>query len=78
MMIAQPAVPGPYNDVADFTLSFHLKGSCPVAGVLPLQRRAMSTPLFLGEGICALVRFYIIARWMMSLVVHDKKIGGIS
>ncbi len=64
--VSHPAVAGPYKDVPDFALSFHLEGSSPASEVLPLRRRNLPAPLFLAVAICAMVGLITIFRWVVA------------
>lgn len=64
--IAHPEVVGPYKDIPDFSLSFHLEGPSPAAEVFPLQRRGLPTPLFVAVAVCAAVGLFTIGRWVVA------------
>lgn len=65
--VAEPETMGPYKDVAEFRLSFHVQGDGPPGGGLPLRRHAMPAVFFLAIGACALVGAVTIARWLFSM-----------
>lgn len=67
--IAHPWVAGPYKDVPDFQLSFHIAGDIPISAVLPLTRRSMPTPLLLVISACAVVGLITIVRWVVSIAI---------
>jgi hypothetical protein len=53
--IACPTVVGPYGDVRNFRLSFHLRGNRPLEEVVPIPRRAFRLQLIEAFGVCAIV-----------------------
>lgn len=67
--IANPTVVSPYNDIPNFTLSFHLQGSNPPQTVLPLTRRNPPFALFLTVIACAAVGMVTIFRWGLALAL---------
>jgi hypothetical protein len=64
--VLHPAVAGPYADVPDFALSFHLEGSTPASELLPLRRRNLPAPLLFAATICAVVGVITIVRWAVT------------
>lgn len=67
--IAKLEVTGPYSDVAEYSLSFHLQGNSSLSEVIPHGRRGPSTFTFLALGFCAVVGAFTIARWALSYVL---------
>ncbi|AXQ30461.1 hypothetical protein D0B54_18040 [Solimonas sp. K1W22B-7] len=61
LQVVRPSVIGPYTDIPDFTLSFHLQGAEPLHKVVPLGRRGPTTLVFVSVGLCGLVGLYSIA-----------------
>lgn len=64
--IAKPETVGPYKDLPDFTLSFHVQGSAQLDKVVPLGRRTLRAPLFIAITICAATGAVVIARWLIA------------
>ena len=64
--VAYPEVVGPYKDIPNFSLSFHLEGPSPAAEVLPLRRRGLPTSLFIAVAVCAAVGLFTIGRWVVA------------
>jgi hypothetical protein len=66
--IARPTVVGPYGDVRDFRLSFHLKGDRPLEEIVPIPRRGFRLPLLAALGICAVIGAATIAEWIVHVL----------
>ena len=64
--IVAPRIIGPYTDMPDFALSFHIKGAAPLSEVVPLKRRTLPTPLFLAVAVCAITGVVTLLRWLLS------------
>ena len=64
--VAHPSVAGPYKDVADFTLSFHLEGLLSAKEILPLRRRNLPAPFFITIAAFALIGFFAALRWVVA------------
>jgi hypothetical protein len=56
--VAKPGVLGPYKDIPDFKLSFHLAPSNELAKTLPMKRHAPHVAVFLF-----IAAFTIIGLW---------------
>jgi hypothetical protein len=73
LQVASPSVVGPYKDVRDFRLSFHIKGDSPVEELLPLRRRTWWTPLVIAVAVCAVTGTVTIlqalAHWVAARVL---------
>lgn len=67
--VAHPLVDGPYKDVPDFQLTFHLVGDATLSTAAPHIRRNMPTPLFLVIAACAVVGAVTIFRWLVSYAI---------
>jgi len=67
--VAHPLVAGPYRDVPDFQLTFHLVGDAPLSTAAPHIRRTMPAPLFLVIAACAVVGAVTIFRWVVSYAI---------
>ena len=67
--VAHPLVAGPYRDVPDFQLTFHLVGDAPLSTAAPHIRRTMPAPLFLVVAACAVVGAVTIFRWVVSYAI---------
>jgi len=67
--VACPTVVGPYKDVRDFCLSFHLKGEEPVEAVLPLRRSGPWFPLLVLVLVCAAIGVVAAAAWIAKHVL---------
>ncbi|MCP5265037.1 MAG: hypothetical protein H6934_02950 [Burkholderiaceae bacterium] len=66
--VAHPPVAGPYSDVSDFNLTFHLEGAAPAPEVLPPSRRSPRPVLVVAVLACALVGVVTIIRWIAASV----------
>ena len=66
--ISHPSVVGPYKDVPDFSLTFHLEGPGAVAEILPLRRRNLPPLVFIVIAVSAAVGAMTAARWIASHV----------
>ena len=64
--VAAPEVVGPYKDIPDFSLSFHVHGDKPSVEVLPLTRRAMPTPFFFVVAALTVVGAVTVIRWVLG------------
>jgi hypothetical protein len=64
--VASPIVSGPYKDIPDFQLTFHIAGNAPISKATPLVRRNMPAPLFVIIAVCAVVGALTIFRWVVS------------
>jgi hypothetical protein len=67
--IARPTVIGPYTDVPDYGLSFHLRGSAPLEKVVPHRRRNMWWPIFLAIAALAATGLATIWLWFLGHVL---------
>lgn len=67
--VAHPLIYGPYKDVPDFQLSFHLAGDAPLSTAAPHTRRNMPAPLLLVVAACAIVGAVTIFRWVVSYAI---------
>lgn len=67
--VAHPLISGPYKDVPDFQLSFHLVGDAPLSTVAPQTRRNMPAPLLLAVAACTVVGALTILRWVVSYAI---------
>jgi hypothetical protein len=67
--IARPAVIGPYTDVSDYSVSFHLQGSAPLEKVAPHKRRNMWWPFFLAMAAFAATGLVTIWQWVLRHVL---------
>jgi hypothetical protein len=66
-VVANPPVLGPYKDIQDFKLSFHLEGSSPLEQVIPLRRRGPPFLFLVVVAILAVTGIISIARWALAL-----------
>jgi hypothetical protein len=66
--IACPAVVGPYGDVHDFKLSFHIKGDRELEEIVPIRRRVLRLPMIVGFSVCAIVGAATIGRWIVHVL----------
>lgn len=66
--ISHPPVAGPYKDVPDFSLSFHLEGPGSVSEILPLRRRNLPPVVFIAIAASAAIGVITVARWISSYV----------
>ena len=64
--IASPSFVGPYRDVPDFQLSFHLKGTAPLDEIAPLRRRNVRAPVFLAVAACTIIGAVTAWRWFIA------------
>lgn len=63
--IAKPATAGPYKDIADFKLSFHVTAEPASLGkILPLQRHATPLATIVLVGVGFVVGAVTILRWV--------------
>jgi hypothetical protein len=62
--ISHPAVAGPYKDVPDFSLTFHLEGPAAVAEILPLRRRNLPLLVFIAVAVLAAFGAMTFVRWI--------------
>lgn len=63
--VARPTVVGPYVDIPEFRLSFHLEGESPAADVLPLRRSGPPTVLLIAVAVCAAVGLVTLVGWLL-------------
>jgi hypothetical protein len=66
-VVASPDVDGPYKDVPDFKLSFHLLGKTPLDQIAPLRRRSPPGLFLVAIVVCALAGAVSIALWALAL-----------
>lgn len=66
--VAAPVIIGPYKDIPDFSLSFHVQGTAPLSEVAPLTRRSLPTPLFFGVAVCTVIGAVTLIRWVLNYV----------
>ena len=66
-VVASPSVLGPYKDIQDFKLSFHLEGSAPLEQVVPLRRSGPPLLFLAVVAILAIAGVISIARWALAL-----------
>lgn len=64
--VSHPVVVGPYKDVPEFSLSFHLQDSSQTSKVLPLRRCNLPAPIFLAVTACTVVGLVTIFRWAVG------------
>jgi hypothetical protein len=67
--VARPLVAGPYKDVPDFQLTFHLVGDASLFTTTSHIRRNIPVPLFLVIAACAVVGAVTIFRWVVSYAI---------
>ena len=63
--VANPDIVGPYTDIPDFKLSFHLQGSSPLESILPIGRRSMPGLLIFAVAAFAFIGTVAIVRWIL-------------
>lgn len=64
-----PWTEGPYRDISDYTLSFHLRGTAPLRKNFPHARNnPFLTPVLIGILVFALVGAITIVRGLGALV----------
>jgi len=63
--VACPAIVGPYKNMPEFKLSFHLQGTSPLESILPIRRSGMPTLFVVAVAICAIVGVFTIVRWFV-------------
>jgi len=66
--IVAPDVVGPYKDVPEFGLSFHLQGAEPLEKVAPFTRRNLWPPLFVLVALLTIVGLVTVWHWLLSLL----------
>jgi hypothetical protein len=66
--IATPNVVGPYKDIRQFGLSFHLQGAEPLEKVAPFTRRTLWPPVFFLAALFSVVGVVTVLRWLISLL----------
>lgn len=67
-VIATPVTYGPYDDVADFTLSFHLPSAGTPDKSLLVKRRSMPLPVRLIVLVLCIVGAITLVRWVLALL----------
>jgi hypothetical protein len=67
--IACPPTIGPYVDVPDFTLSFHLKGEISLETVTPLRRRNLIWPVFVSVAFLSVIGAITLWQWVVGHVL---------
>lgn len=67
--VARPLTCGPYKDIPDFQLTFHLMGNAPLSAMVPHSRRNMPAAVFVVIAVCALVGVFTIFRCVVSYVL---------
>jgi hypothetical protein len=63
--VSSPAVSGPYVDVPNFKLSFHVLRAQQLPISLPLRRRGLPLALVLAVGALALIGAAAIVGWLL-------------
>ena len=66
--VASPLVVGPYGDIRNFRLSFHIKGDSVLEEMVPIPRRALRFPVLIVVAILALVGVLTILQWIASVL----------
>ena len=74
--ISHPFTVGPYKDVPDFALTFHLEGQGPLAEILPLRRRDLPPLVCVAVAVLAAVGAISIAPWIASHVFQPAGSSG--
>jgi len=66
VLIASPEVAGPYQDVRDFSLSFHLGNASSCQKLLPVSRRSIPVALFVPLTIFSAIGLISAFRWVVA------------
>jgi len=64
ILVARPMVSGPYKDIRDFSLSFHLGNASSCQKMLPVSRRNIHVSLLASLTILSAIGLISIFRWV--------------